>query len=489
MVMLSPGVQTAEKDFSSYIPAVSTSVLGLVVTGSKGPVGQETLITNEGALINTFGAPTNDDLGLIAGTQYLTRGSQMYVVRVAGAGAVKAEGTVSGGLETALNLEAPHVGTGYNGYKFVVSNVDAAAKTFTGAIVANGTEVIKKFAVSMDPTSENYVEDAFADAVEYIVVQDATDGTNATLPSEGEYELAGGSNGSAVGAAEVVNGLKRFTNTDTLAINLLAAPGFSQAAVISELISICEGRGDALALIDTPFGLKPQEVIDWHNGKGGGADDPEQAINSSYAAIYWSWLKVLNPYTGKEVWTPPSGLISAVYAYNDSVAETWFAPAGLRRGRMARPLAVEYSPDGGERDALYSQGNVINSIVNFAQDGITVWGQRTAQRQPSATDRVNVRRLLLSSRRAVALSTKYFTFEQNDEFTWAEWVDMVEPFFASIKARRGLYDYMIQMDATTVTPFHQDRGEMPGRIYLKPTKTAEFISVDFIISATGAEFK
>jgi phage tail sheath protein FI len=155
---------------------------------------------------------------------------------------------------------------------------------------------------------------------------------------------------------------------------------------------------------------------------------------------------------------------------------------------MVTPLAVELSPTSGERDLLYGVGNVINPIVNFAQDGITVWGQRTLQRRPSATDRVNVRRLLLMARRAVATSSAFFNFEQNDEFTWAEWVDTITPFFASIKARRGLYDFRVVMDGSTVMPHHIDSGQMPGQIFLQPTRTAEFIPIDFVLTATGATF-
>jgi phage tail sheath protein FI len=180
--------------------------------------------------------------------------------------------------------------------------------------------------------------------------------------------------------------------------------------------------------------------------------------------------------------------MAAVFAHNDTVGEAWFAPAGLRRGRMVSPLAVEISPTPGERDLLYGDGNAINPIVNFAQDGITVWGQRTLQRNSSATDRVNVRRLLLMARRAVATSSAFFNFEQNDEFTWAEWKDMVEPFFASIKARRGLYEYLVVMDGSTVMSHHIDANQMPGQIFIKPTKTAEFIPIDFVLSATGASF-
>jgi phage tail sheath protein FI len=415
----------------------------------------------------------------------------LYVVRVVGTGATKATVTVKTGATPVdtIKVDAANVGTWYNKVKFVVADVDATAKTFTASVVANGIEVAKKYKVSLTAGAANYIEDAFKD-VKDIVIDDLLNGAATAVPTAGEYPLVGGTNGAAATNADFITALQRFTNTDSLGINLLSVPGVSASAVVNEMLTICQNRGDAMALIDTPMGLKPQQVVDWHNGKlTGNTDYPTAPINSSFGAIYWSWLQVLNPYTNKKVWCPPSGLVGASYAYNDGVGETWFAPAGLRRGRMLKPLAVEYSPTGAERDLLYAQGNVINSIVNFAADGITIWGQRTAQRDASATDRVNVRRLMLMSRRAVAISTKFFTFEQNDAYTWNEWKNTIEPFFAGIKARRGLYDYLVQMDATTVTSDNIDRGEMPGRIFLQPTKAAEFIPVDFVLKATGASFK
>ena len=151
-------------------------------------------------------------------------------------------------------------------------------------------------------------------------------------------------------------------------------------------------------------------------------------------------------------------------------------------------LDKELSLDEGFRDALYGNGNVINSIINYKKQGNVIWGQRTAQRKTSATDRINVRRLLNLVRKSIAATTAYMVFEQNDPLTWRQWVGTVEPYLESIKSSRGLYDYKVQMDETTVTAYHQDRNEMPGKVWLQPTKTAEFIQIDFILTSTGASF-
>ena len=178
----------------------------------------------------------------------------------------------------------------------------------------------------------------------------------------------------------------------------------------------------------------------------------------------------------------------AQFAYNDAVGQPWFAAAGLNRGMLTTVLATERELSAGDRDALYGNGNAVNAIVNYKRQGITIWGQRTLQRKSSALDRINVRRLLNMVRKAVAISSAYMVFEQNDPLTWRQWKGTVDPYLESIKNSRGLYDYLTIMDETTVTAFHQDRNEMPGKVFLKATKSAEFIPVDFVLTSSGAIF-
>lgn len=283
------------------------------------------------------------------------------------------------------------------------------------------------------------------------------------------------------------SGLQAFANPDTFDVSLLAIPGWTEPSVLNNLIKVCEGRSDCLGICDTPFGLKPQQVVDWSNGAGI-YDGRHQAFNSSYVAFYWSWLLVRDSSLRKDIWLPPSGFVLSCIAYNDRVAECWFAPAGLIRARIPEALAVEYSPNRPERDLLYGDQNVINSIVKFKKDGICIYGQRTAQRRATALDRVNVRRLSCYMRKIVAASTQYFVFEQNDAMTWDLWTMTVEPAIRKIKEKRGLYDYRVEMSDRTVTDYDIDTNTMPGRIQFKPTKVAEFIPLDFILLNTGAMF-
>jgi phage tail sheath protein FI len=152
-------------------------------------------------------------------------------------------------------------------------------------------------------------------------------------------------------------------------------------------------------------------------------------------------------------------------------------------------LKSEHNPDDGERALLYgTPGNNVNPIIKHPQAGIAIFGQKTLQRMPSATDRVNVRLLLNHLRKVIAGTAAYLAFDPNEATTWNEFEDLIEPTLRSIRDKRGLYDYRIQMDSTTVTPDHIDGYAMPGKIYIKPVKAAEDIPISFIITRTGAEF-
>jgi len=289
-----------------------------------------------------------------------------------------------------------------------------------------------------------------------------------------------------IGNPALASGVFAFENPETYDINLMATPGFSSGAVIGQSIQMAMSRGDVLYLVDPPYGLRPQQVVDWHNGML--LTDLRQAINSSYAALYWSWLEIFDQFSGENIWIPPSGHTLSVFARTSRVAEQWFAPAGLRRGRLITPIDVEYSPTLPERDLLYGSGNAVNPIVNFPQDGITIWGQRTLQRTASALDRVNVRMLLSYIKKNLTRGLRPFVFEQNDSITWDQAKSLTESFLADIKARRGLEDFRVVCDETTNTPERRDRNEMWISIFIKPTKVIEFIVLNIVVMRSTQSF-
>jgi phage tail sheath protein FI len=311
--------------------------------------------------------------------------------------------------------------------------------------------------------------------------------------------FVGGANGippsaifaSALDAAIIGNpatssGMWNFQNPEVFDVNLLLIPGNSSGAVIGNALQLCESRGDVLFIVDPPFGLRPQQVVDWHNGML--FSDLTAAINSSYGALYWPWIKIFNQFDSTELFVPPSGFVASVFSRTARVREQWFAPAGLQRGHLLTALDVEFNATQGERDLMYGLGNAVNPIVNFPQDGITVFGQRTLQRAQTALDRVNVRMLLIFLKKNLVRLLRFFLFEPIDRLLFAEVRASITPFLQDVMARRGLTAFKVICDATNNTPETIDRNELHVSVLLKPTKAAEFIVLNLVILRTDASF-
>jgi phage tail sheath protein FI len=211
-----------------------------------------------------------------------------------------------------------------------------------------------------------------------------------------------------------------------------------------------------------------------------------QSVDSNYAAVYYPWIKTIDINTNKLITVPPSVLLPGVFAANDNVAGEWFAPAGLNRGGLTGAVAVLDRLSQAEKDTLYE--NKVNPIVQFPGQGIVVFGQKTLQDKPSALDRINVRRLLLTVRKYIASTSRFLVFEQNSSTTRNTFLNIVNPYLESIQQRQGLYAFRVVMDETNNTADVIDRNILKGAIYLQPTKTAEFIQIDFNILPTGASF-
>lgn len=291
---------------------------------------------------------------------------------------------------------------------------------------------------------------------------------------------------AVIGNPSRASGIYAFDNPESFDISLLATPGFSSGPVIAAALSMCEGRGDCLYLVDPPFGLRPQQVVDWHNGML--FSDLSSALNSSYGALYWSWVEVFDQFNGGTVFVPPSGHVSAVFARTARVAETWFAPAGLNRGRLLTALNLEFNPTQGERDLLYGFNNAVNPLVNFQQDGITVFGQRTLQRRDSALDRVNVRMLLIALKKGLIPILRNFIFEPNDRTLWDSVKNAVSPFLQDIKSRRGITAYQVICDSRNNTPIRRDRNELWVSVLIKPTRAVEFVVLNLVVLRTDQSF-
>lgn len=290
--------------------------------------------------------------------------------------------------------------------------------------------------------------------------------------------LAGGIDSTASTGA-FLTGWEQFRNPDNIDVNMLiqATPrgGVNEQAVANKMIDIAVDRADCIAVLDVPYRyVTPQKAIRWKKRVW----NP----NTSYAALYWPWVKIYDSFRDTEVWVAPSGWVSYVYALTDYTREPWFAPAGLNRGTI-RVQDVMYKPSQGERDMLYVTN--INPIAFFPGEGTAVWGQKTLQAKASALDRVNVRRLMIVLEKAVAKAAKYILFEPNDRFTRKLFIQMTDPFLRDVQGRRGIYYYKVICDESNNPGVVIDRNELIMDIFIQPTKAAEFITIKFNILRTG----
>lgn len=321
-------------------------------------------------------------------------------------------------------------------------------------------------------------------------------------PIESTYNLAGGNNGIPSSSDDQATALIGDATLDpktgmqalddpVLNISIALVPGITTQSVQNALVTLAEGTQEFLAALSPPYAVgTAQDAIDWSNGQ---TDTRTAAINSSWATIFWPWLKVFVVQDEADRWLDPAIYGARQMVYTDNVAEPWFAAAGSNRGRLTKPTEVEVKTNKGDRDALYTGGNVVNPIAVFPQRGIMVFGNKTTQRRPTALQSTNIRRLLIQLRKVVLAATRDFLFEPNDEFTWERIENVVNPILDDIARRRGIVtvdgtpQYNVVCDETTNTPARVDRNELWCRIILKPTKTAENIVFEVNLTNQGAQ--
>ena len=293
------------------------------------------------------------------------------------------------------------------------------------------------------------------------------------------YTAITANNTQGLDAGCYTNMINLLSNKDDYQFNILITPGLVDelhTSAVSTIVTNTQQRGDNIFVID------PVDYSSTYTS----AIQQAASRDTSYAAEYWPWCQILDPATGKNVWVPASTMIVGVYAYNDSVAEPWFAPAGINRGGLGSVIRVEQKLNQSTRDALYN--GKINPIATFPGQGIVVYGQKTLQQKPSALDRVNVRRLLIALKSYISQVANTLVFEQNTIATRNIFLSQVNPYLSSVQQRQGLYAFKVVMDDTNNTAAVIDRNQLIGQIYVQPTKTAEFIYLDFIITPTGATF-
>ena len=439
-------------------------------------------------------------------------------------GSTGTNGTLTNGTKDNLRWEIVSPNTSTGTFNLLIRRGDDTTTSKT--VLETWTDL------SLDPNSNNYIEKVIGNSKQVV----ANDGSDYYIKNEGTYNtlsqfvrvksvtaktlnyfdnngtakaaftgsipVAGsGSFGSATGTPflglaanfyenistqtqgltsdDYTNSLNLLNNKDLYSYNVITAPGLtrqSHASPLTTLVNNSQTRGDNLSVID----------LRNYNSTLATVTAGASAVDSSYAAAYWPWLQTLDPDTGQQVWVPASTMIPGVYAFNDRAGEAWFAPAGLNRGGLSTVLRTERALTNGNRDTLY--GANVNPIATFPNTGVVVFGQKTLQKKASALDRINVRRLLIALKNYISQIGDNLVFEQNTIATRNNFLSQVNPYMESVQQRQGLYAFKVVMDDSNNTPDVIDRNQLIGQIFIQPTRTAEFIYLDFNIQPTGATF-
>ena len=318
-----------------------------------------------------------------------------------------------------------------------------------------------------------------------VPVQGGFDGARPNLPKYAGTDITAAntfgfdcSTSTSTGTVSYNKAFSLLSNTDYYDMNLLVTPGIIHSlhpAVTSLARALAENRQDTFYVMDSnALTDSIPNVI-----------NTVTTLDSNYTATYWPWVRTVNS-KNVPLWVPPSVMIPGVLSFNDAIKAPWYAPAGLNRGSLTAVTDTYVRLSQANRDSLYEAR--VNPIANFLNDGVVVWGQKTLQARPSALDRVNVRRLLIEVKKYIASSTRYLVFEQNTSSTRNRFLSIVNPYMEQVRAQQGLYAFRVVMDGTNNTPDVIDQNILYGQIFLQPTRTAEFIVLDFNIQPTGASF-
>ncbi len=515
---LSPGVYTRERDISNIIPSISTTTAALVGYSTKGDTINRVLVTTPQQFIQEYGEPVAGQYFHYTALAFLENGNKLYCLRVingalyGGVSIAKTGGTnysYTTGVATAafaedsdypnslIQIYGKDPGVWNNSLGIRITNLDAVNYTFDIEVYDtddDGTYYqVESWTVSRKTQvdgygRQQYVETKVNGYSQYIVVYDNTDEADTVMPVAQATTLAvaSGTNGSATTATHINTGWDEFANPDDVDIRILLNGGETDTTVQTKLKTIAEARKDCIAILDMPYAqlTSVTSMVTWRT--------TTQNFNSSYCSLYAPWLKIYDQFNDKIMEVPPSGYVGSMMAYNDYVSEPWYAPAGFNRG-MLNVLEVTNIFTQGERDTLYAAQ--INPLQTFRGEGNVIWGQKTEQTKASATDRINVRRLLITLEKSLAASLRYFAFEPNSENTRFRITAMCEQYLDALSARGafqtelGDKGYRVLCDSTNNTPAVIDANQLNVDIYIKPTRAAEFIQLQVIITATGMSFE
>lgn len=363
----------------------------------------------------------------------------------------------------------------------------------TVTTLGTGSLLSPSLSGSIPSTYDSVNEAAYVKMRKFILgFQGGFDGQSPAVPINlGSDIIAGNTQGlnctniNSAGSIAYKQVIGALGNADEFDINLIVTPGIfhSLHSYVTQLaIDLCEGRGDVFYIMDNIVFPSTNSSV----GMIDAAISDVATIDSSYVGTYYPWVKILDTNTNKIINVPPSVLMPSVFAASDAASAPWWAVAGLARGGISQAVGLLDRTTHSDRDTLYN--GKVNPIASFPSQGIVVWGQKTLQQEASALDRIGVRRLLIELKKFIGSISKTLVFEQNVSATRNRFLSVVNPFLESVQQRSGLYAFRVIMDETTNTADIIDRGILYGKVIIQPTRTAEYVAIDFNIAATGASF-
>ena len=307
-------------------------------------------------------------------------------------------------------------------------------------------------------------------------------------PAAVNISLKNGVNSGALTPTQYATGFDKFEDPDTITVDFLIAPGMSsradQTTVVNDLVTIAQTTRKDCVVTASPART---DIVASTTPVTNAVTTANTFTNSSYLIVDNNYLKVYDKYTDQYIQIPGSSSTAGIMAASDFNTAPWFSPAGPRRGQYVGITSLSYSPNKSERDSLYKAG--LNPIANIPGQGVLLFGDKTKLARPSAFDRINVRRLFLAIERAISIAARNVMFEFNDEFTRAEFQNVVEPFLREIQGRRGITDFRVVCDTTNNTAAVIDRNEFKADVFIKPARSINYVTLTFVAVRTGVDFE
>ena len=549
--LVSPGVQVKEIDLTNVVPSTSSTIGAMAGAFQWGPAEEVVTVSSETELVDKFGKPNADTFeSVLTAAQFLSYGSALKVVRAVKSTARNATASGTGILAknddhfstltpaagdwvmarhpgiTGNNLEVHHAtqAASFNGSTLWKSWIESAPGTSAGAAAVGGSldeiHIVVTDKTGVITGTAGTVLETFGFLSQASDVK-STDGTSlyykdhintnskwirignhpAALSDAGEsatsnaftvvavaaQALTGGIDGNTLTVGETTGMYDKFADAETIDVNLVfqANSGLSASDNITlsnHITALCAARKDAVGFVSperaaTANAAAPAtSVATWRTG----------CTSTSYGFADSGSLYVYDKYSDVYRWICAAGSMAGLTANADLVADAWFSPAGFTRGNVRNVTKLAYNPNQADRDTLYKSG--VNPIVTFPGSGTVLFGDKTLQNKPSAFDRINVRRLFIVLEKAISTASKASLFEFNDEFTRAQFRNMVEPFLRDVKGRRGITDFKVVCDGTNNTGAIIDTNKFVADIYVKPARSINYITLNFIATRTGVEF-